>query len=274
MFSLKNRTEKKNNALITFLFKKNILCNKPCEEMTNIEQIKTVRQCKQKSVEWLKQRESYLTSSDLGTVLGLNPYSNAEEVLFRKCGISDGFKGNVATRHGEAYEDVCVDLYCKLTNRNNTDVGLIPFSALNETFIFKCVVNGEIRNIDASFLAGSCDGITVHNNTGEINVLEIKCPYKRKDISKIPEYYLPQLMMNLHIMNIDSGDFIQYIPSGHFNNKGELSIKRIRKDNRWFYENLPKLRDFWDEVLHYREIGIENHPKYEFYLKKYNIDKV
>lgn len=235
-------------------------------KMTTIKKIKNIQQYRQKSDQWLNQRHGYLTSSDLGSVLGLNPYCSKEEVLFRKCGISDGFKGNEATMHGERYEDECINMYCNLTGRKNTEVGLVPYSALNE----QTVING----IDASFLAGSSDGVTVLENDLEeksINVIEVKCPYWRKNINTIPEYYLPQLKMNLHIMNVEYGDFIQYIPRNHFGSTGGLTMYRFKKDNEWFNDVLPTLRSFWDNVLHYREIGIDKHEKYNYYINKYGI---
>ena len=225
----------------------------------SIERIINIQQFEQRSEGWFQQRKQYLTSSDVASVMGINKYCSRNEVLFKKCGITDGFKGNAATKHGEIFEDVCIDLYCKFTGRKNTNVGLIPYTSLNDTHI--------IDDIDVSFLAGSSDGITTLQDGSEINVLEVKCPFYRKNIEDIPEHYYPQLQMNLHIMNIDHGDFIQYIPKGHKGSPGYMSVIRIKKDDEWFRNTIPILRSFWDDVIKYRNIGIDKHPEYDKTMK-------
>ena len=46
-----------------------------------------------------------------------------------------------------------------------------------------------------------------------------------------------------------------------------MNIVRIAKDMDWINDNLPTLIKFWNDVEHYRNIGIENHKEY---IKKNN----
>ena len=83
--------------------------------MDKINELKSIPMHEQRSDAWFKQRENKLTSSDAGTVLGLNPYQKPKEVLFKKCGHDPKpFVGNIATRHGQKYEDEAIEKYCKL----------------------------------------------------------------------------------------------------------------------------------------------------------------
>jgi len=229
----------------------------------------------QRTTDWYTTRKKYLTSSDLGSVLGLNKYETRETVLFKKCGMSSNFKENVATQHGNYYEQEAINMYCSITNRTSFSLGLVDYSTIHGQ-------NNTIGNgINLSFLAGSVDGISVlseYPTTSSIchhesilSVLEVKCPYRRKIIhGQIPEYYYPQIQMNMHILDIPYGDYVEYIPKGLWGKKEcEMNIVRVYKDDQWLYNVTPVLYEFWNDVLYYTEHGIHNHPKYTFYLNKY-----
>ena len=226
-----------------------------------IEKLQKIPQHEQRSPEWFAQRKDKLTSSDASTVLGINPYSKESELLFKKCGIEKPFIGNVATLHGQKYEDEAINLYCSVTNRTNYDFGLLCYSD----------VYNENANINHNFLAGSPDGIAINNNNEEEDpvLLEVKCPYKRK-IKKgyIPNYYVPQVQLNLYICDLNIADFIEYNPTTL-----ELNIVRIVRDDIWLKNNIPILKQFWEKVEHYRTIGIENHPLYNKIIEKENKKK-
>lgn len=214
--------------------------------MEQINELLKIPQYEQRSDMWFKQRENKLTSSDAGTVLGLNPYSKPHEVLFKKCGFDPKpFVGNVATIHGQKYEDQAIDKYCKLTDQTNYNFGLIPHEDVH-------------NNKEYYWLAGSPDGISLCNkNTRKPILLEVKCPYRRKiKTGYIPAYYYPQVQLNLFICNLDTADFIEYQPPEIMN------IVRVYRDQKWLDKNLPILENFWKNVEYYREYGIENHPKY------------
>lgn len=222
--------------------------------MDKINKLLEIPQYEQRSDMWFKQRENKLTSSDAGTVLGLNPYSKPHEVLFKKCGHDPKpFVGNVATLHGQKYEDQAIDKYCELTGQTNYNFGLIPHEDVH-------------NNKDYYWLAGSPDGISLSNKNDRPPILlEVKCPYRRKiTAGKIPEYYLPQVQLNLFICDLDVADFIEYQPPDYMN------IVRVYKDQRWLNKNLPILEKFWKDVEYYREVGIENHPKFK--KKKNTLD--
>ena len=157
--------------------------------MDKIKKLLEIPQYEQRSDEWFKQRENKLTSSDAGSALGINPHQKPHEIIFKKCGYDPKpFVGNIATRHGQKYEDEAIDKYCALTNQTNYNFGLISHEDV-------------YNNKDYYWLAGSPDGISLdNNNINEPILLEVKCPYKRKIIfGEIPKYYYPQVQLNLFI---------------------------------------------------------------------------
>ena len=213
--------------------------------MNKIEKLLKLPQHEQRSEAWFKQRENKLTSSDAATVLNINPYQKPNDVLFKKCGFDPKpFVGNVATRHGQKYEDEAIEKYCKLTGQTNYNFGLIAHEDVYNTKEYY-------------WLAGSPDGIAISNNYAEPVLLEVKCPYKRKiKFGKIPEYYVPQVQLNLFICDLKVADFIEYLPPTTMN------IVRVYRDKKWLDENLPILENFWKDVEYYREHDIKVHPKF------------
>jgi len=218
---------------------------------SKIQQLLNIPQHEQRSPEWFAQRKDKLTSSDAATVLGINPYSKSHELLFQKCGIERPFISNVATLHGQRYEDTAIELYCRITGKINHNFGLLCYSDVHKGL--------ENHNTDYDFIAGSPDGVVESINNPEIEpiLIEVKCPYKRpiKD-GIIPEYYMPQVQLNLFICNLSIADFIEYSPMDN-----KLNIVRVYKDPFWFNKNLPTLCTFWDNVMKYRLVGIETHPE-------------
>lgn len=219
-----------------------------------IEKLLKLPQHEQRSPEWFAQRYTKLTSSDAATVLGTSPYGKPHELLFKKCGYDPKpFTSNVATLHGQKYEDTAIELYCRITGKVNYNFGCICYTDVHNVF--------ENYNKDYDFLAGSPDGIaeSLLNTEEEPVLLEVKCPYRRpiKD-GYIPEYYYPQVQLNLFICDLKIADFIEFCPKTN-----KLNIVRIAKDMKWINENTPMLINFWKDVIKYREIGIENHIEYK-----------
>tara|TARA_E500000178_G_scaffold279695_1_gene279566 strand:+ start:10889 stop:11650 length:762 start_codon:yes stop_codon:yes gene_type:complete len=228
---------------------------------SKINKLLIIPQYEQRSKEWFAQRYTKLTSSDAATVLKINPYAKEHELLFKKCGYDPKpFISNIATLHGQKYEDTAIELYCRITGRKNFNFGCICYTDVHKDY------SNYNKNFD--FLAGSPDGIaqSLINNDEEPILLEVKCPYRReiKD-GYIPTYYYPQVQLNLFICDLNIADFIEFCPKTN-----KLNIVRILKDNIWLNENIPILINFWKNVLYYRDIGIDKHPEY---IKKIDNDK-
>ena len=231
-----------------------------------LELLKAIPQYEQRSPEWFAQRKDKLTSSDAGTVLGLNPYQKPVEVLFKKCGHGKPFTGNVATLHGQKYEDEAIEMYCRAMGKRNHDFGLIGFDEVkrpNDIHAHERYTNG------IPWMAGSTDGVAEDVREAEdLILLEVKCPFRRKIVhGKCPPYYYPQVQLNMAILNIEKADYIEYKPAAN----GEpmvMNIVRIQRDRDWFDKNFPILESFWNSVVEWRSKDITEHPEYYKYHKK------
>jgi putative phage-type endonuclease len=224
-----------------------------------LKNLMQIPQYPQKSDEWYAARKNFLTASNLDAVLGRNTYSSREEILFKKCGMSIPFEGNMYTKHGNDTEDLAIAEYCKMYNKKTIDFGLLPHP-------------------EVEFLAGSPDGIAFDNGNPDSKplVLEVKCPFRKIIPGEIPRQYKNQIILNCVITGYD-GVFIEYCPKGHIGKDYMLNIVHVKlADHIEQFNNhtLPVLREFWDEVLHYRKVGIETHPNYSIWERKCNPRKL
>ena len=196
--------------------------------------LKNIFQPEQKTKEWYDMRHGMLTASDWGTVLGMNHYSNPNEVLRKKCGDdSMGFFSSPAMAWGNKYEDVAVLIY---KHRNNVEVW--DFGCLQHPFI--------------PYLGASPDGITPKGV-----MLEIKCPTSRKITGVPPPYYWCQVQGQLEVCDLDRCDFL------------ECSLKEYESTDEKTTEELY-LEDNYESNFKLNKYGNEKGVIAEFYRKKEN----
>tara|TARA_Y100000389_G_scaffold162170_1_gene164854 strand:- start:6864 stop:7625 length:762 start_codon:yes stop_codon:yes gene_type:complete len=200
-----------------------------------LERLFNIPQHEQRSDEWYKLREQRLTASDVATAIGMNPYSSRADLVYKKSGGPNTFKGNEATKYGQKWEDHAISRYEEKTGKKVIDFGLISHPTID-------------------MLGGSPDGVCT-----DCTVIEVKCPLKREIIpGEIPGYYFPQVQVVMECLNMEETDFIQYKPPG--DGPEILEILNIKRDREWFSRYFPVMRLFWDEVTHYRNIGLEYNP--------------
>jgi putative phage-type endonuclease len=282
------------------------------------EQVKylaTIPQHEQKSAEWYEMRQTMLSASDWGTILGVNHYAKPDSVLLKKCGEESFFPkaAKDAMAWGNKYEDVAISVY---EHRNKKKI--LEFGCIRHPFI--------------PFLGASPDGISEDGV-----MLEIKCPVSRKITGIPPEYYWCQVQGQLEVCELDRCDFLEcklreyeneeeylndhykgnyelnefgnekgvvaefyvakeekyiyfYGPVNIIGNKlekwkkeiqeahevisdnqknniilssfdywylEEVSCVPIYRNQEWFNDAKLKLGDFWEEVLYYREMGLD-----------------
>lgn len=84
-----------------------------------------------------------------------------------------------------------------------------------------------------------------------------QCPVKRQVIpGYIPEHYVPQLELNMQIFNLDSADFVEYVPASMTWPKPRVfEITTVQRNDAWWAETLPKLELFWQELQHCVSLG-------------------
>lgn len=175
---------------------------------------------KQQTTEWFAQREGKVTGSKVGAILGLNPWRTPKDVLDQMLGKTK-FEGNVATDWGNAMEASAREAFELLTG---FDVKDAPFVEKHD------------------WLGASPDGYI-----GELGLIEIKCPWSRRDsshfksIEQMP-YYHAQVQVQLYCTGREYCWFFQYSPYGY-------RLELIRRDDDYLAEVLPKLKKFHEKYL-------------------------
>ena len=158
-----------------------------------IKHLKTIPQPEQRTPEWYTFRKNRLTASDLGTVIGVNPYEKYNSVIQKKCGYERPFIMNNNIRRGVKFEEVICKVY---EFRNDVKV-----------FEYGCLPHPKIPHFGAS-----PDGIVDNgsNNTDLLGrMLEIKCPNTRPITGFCPPYYFAQVQGQLEVCDLEYCDFVE-----------------------------------------------------------------
>ena len=155
--------------------------------------LKKIPQPEQRTPEWHIFRNNRLTASDLGTVMGYNPYEKYINAVFKKCGLDIPFVTNKAIQHGVKYEEVVTNIF---EFRNDVSI-----------FEYGCIPHPEIKHFGAS-----PDGIVDSNSKNRSMIgrmIEIKCPSGRPITGFCPEYYWAQVQGQLDVCDLEFCDFVE-----------------------------------------------------------------
>jgi len=141
---------------------------------------------KQKSKEWLDQRNNFLTASTIAAAIGAMGPVARKNLLINKVsyGATNAFNGSVATHWGNKYEPVANAIY---SHRNHAHI-----------YAFGLVTNPKYPELGVS-----PDGITIDN------MIEIKCPYSRVIDGHIKTEYQHQIQEQLAVCEFDQSAFLE-----------------------------------------------------------------
>lgn len=148
---------------------------------------------KQRSKQWLADKSHSVGGSEISTLLGMNEYQTAYDLLERKLGI-ETFSGSVATRWGTFFEP-CVERFVELD--------------LDTKVVGSDIHVGSHRT-GVPFHGNSPDGFCVVEISGERMpvLIEMKAPYSRVPNGKIPKSYEPQLWSGVWVSPVWKGLFV------------------------------------------------------------------
>ncbi|KAJ8964211.1 hypothetical protein NQ314_005040 [Rhamnusium bicolor] len=187
---------------------------------------------------WYEERRKRLTASNFGRIYKLLDTTDRKTVV--KDLLHSNFTGNVYTRYGNDNELKAIKDF--------------------EKILGQCVVScGLFIHQDYPFLAASPDGLI-----GENAIVEVKCPYKAKDLSpedaikqkqiqyasfengflslKRSDKYYYQVQGELFVTGREFCYFIVWTPFG-------LAYEKILKDEDCWNKMFPKLEDFYFQHL-------------------------
>lgn len=209
--------------------------------------------------DWYKLREKRIGGSDVGAILGVNPYKSIIDVYIDKTEGST-FKGNTATHWGHMLEGTIIK---EFANRHSE---LIVYQAP-----YSIVDNFFIANLDS---------VLKNKETGDYGVLEIKTTsiWNKKEWEEdtIPQSYYAQVQHYLMLTGYKFA-YIAVLIGGQLYKefkieRSEEDINLIRNKATEFYqENLlkkiPPMPDGSDAYMNYlkqKALEIENNEVIEF----------
>jgi putative phage-type endonuclease len=168
--------------------------DKEIDRLTNlIIELKKIPQPEQRTPAWHEFRGNRLTASDLGTVMGMNPYEQYKNAILKKCGLDMPFVTNKAIQHGVKHEETVTKLY---ELRNSVSI-----------YEYGCIPHPTIKHFGAS-----PDGIVdigSENKDYLGRMIEIKCPTGRPITGFCPEYYWAQVQGQLEVCDLKYCDFVE-----------------------------------------------------------------
>lgn len=187
--------------------------------------IKSNKNLEQGSAEWLDWRNKGVGSSDIPTILGLNPYKTLRQLFLEKCDYikQEDLSGKAAVKRGVLLEPVARDLISKFHN-----VNYVPMTfEMDENDLFRY----------------SSDGVF------EDDIIEIKCmgiPNHEKVIfnKEILPYYYPQCQWGLMVSKKKRCHFVSY----NEEHAKKMVIITVEPDNVLFDEMTKKASMFLEAI--------------------------
>lgn len=208
-----------------------------------IIELKKIPQPEQRTPEWYEFRKDRLTASDLGTIIGVNPYEQPNYIVQKKAGLEKPFKTNKAIKWGVKYEEVITKIY---EHKNNVKV-----------FEYGCIPHPIIKHFGAS-----PDGIVDSDSKNKNYIgrmLEIKCPSSRDITGFIPEYYHAQVQGQLEVCDLEFCDFVEckiaeYKCSEEYHKDGNLTYQSNGFEKGVVIDTYDKTLE--KEVFYYANLGL------------------
>lgn len=185
-----------------------------------------------------------LSSRTIGALLGKSKWKTPWETFVEKITGRNNFCTTTAMSHGIKYENEALKQYENHTGNKVDGKG-------------KLIVHPEY-----SYITGKIDGFV--DDSGIL--LEVKCPYTKKfpdpneEEWDIDDFYWVQVQIYMEIMRVNETHFIEYYRDS---NRSFFRYKSIYRDSEWFAGVYPKIEKYYDEIIQYKEIGIDNHPIYK-----------
>lgn len=192
---------------------------------------------KQEIIGTQEQRQKRIGGSEFATVLDINPYKKRIELVLEKAGvIANTFKGNEATRRGEALENDIIAMFEDETGLSVTDE--------QKEFKYQPALCLE--------LVCHCDGITSDNSIFEAKTTDINAKTWKDGI---PEYYKAQLDFNCALGDKKKA----YIAVGYCKENEIVKFEWFEyKPQKELNDIIVDCQDFTQDVKAYMQKGVVN----------------
>ena len=192
--------------------------------------------------EWLKQREKGIGSSEVATILGLNPWDTPYMLWRRKKGLDAPKPQNFAMKAGHYLEDAVSRFYSDESGRE-----IIKRSAGDWLIVDK----------DAPYLRVSPDRLfwvdaTARKNEDNKGILECKTTQMSVDADNLPLHWFAQLQYQLGVAGYREGA-LAWLTMGR-----EFGHKDIIFDEQFYTYLTEQITEYWERYI----VGTEEPPAY------------
>lgn len=172
--------------------------------------------------EWLSLRRSGIGSSEVGTLLGVNPYDTPYQLWRRKRGEEAPIEENFLMKAGHYIEPAVAQIFA-----DETGAKIQKNSATD--FI--------VRDIGMPFMQVSPD--RYYRDGKGLHILECKTTQMQVSEDNIPKYWYIQLQYQMGVNRVDSGALAWLISGRSF------GYREIRFDAELFEYIKERVREFW-----------------------------
>lgn len=178
--------------------------------------------------EWLKYRESGIGSSEVATIVGLNPWETPYQLWRRKVGLDEPKQENFAMKAGHYLEDAVAQFW-----HDETGQDIIKSSAGDWL-----IVNDERPYMRVSPDRTYWLADMPHNNANK-GILECKTTQMSIDADDIPKHWFCQVQYQLGVAELEQGSLAWLCSGREF---GYKNLALVPDFFAWLVEEVDK---FW-----------------------------
>ena len=182
--------------------------------------------------EWLDARKGGIGASEVGTILGINPFATPYQLWRLKLGIDPPTEENFAMRAGHYLEDAVARFYA-----DETGAHIIQASAEDFMYVSK----------DKPFMRVSPDRTYweqgVRKSEANKRILECKTTQRSVTEDSVPQHWFVQLQMNLGVSGKELGALAWLIQGREF------GFKHYALDREFFAFLEEQVERFWTDNI-------------------------
>lgn len=182
--------------------------------------------------EWLDARKGGIGASEVGTILGINPFSTPYQLWRLKMGIDPPKEENFAMRAGHYLEDAVARFYA-----DETGAHIIQASAEDFMYVDK----------DKPFMRVSPDRTYwepgMRKSEANKRILECKTTQRSVTEDSVPQHWFVQLQMNLGVSGKELGALAWLIQGREF------GFKHYALDREFFAFLEEQVERFWTDNI-------------------------
>lgn len=177
--------------------------------------------------EWLDIRKSGIGSSEVATIVGLNPWETPYQLWRRKTGLDEPKRENAAMRNGHHLEDAVSRMWHDATGRE---------------VIKRSAIDWIIRDNARPYLQVSPDRtywLGESRSPEEKGILEIKTTRMKVDPEDLPKYWFCQVQYQLGVAGYTNGS-LAWLSAGQGFDFGYQDLKLVPDFFGWLVEEVER----------------------------------